>query len=250
MSEQRHFNTVTVIGAGIMGSGIAQIIAAATGATVNLHDLDRTRLDWALERIEHGRFGLRRAADRGKVESSAIPAIMRRICAGTDLAAACVSSDLVIEAIPEDLAMKCRLFRQIDELCPAHAILTSNTAGLPITALAWATRRPEKVLGWHWAQPTPVIKLAEIIVHPDTDPAARDRIVALASACGKNPEVIADNPRAWGFVANRIYRAAQLEAARVVEDGVASAEQVDRILKDSYRWPMGPLEMQRQDNLE
>ena len=105
------------------------------------------------------------------------------------------------------------------------------------------------MLGWHWAQPTPVIKLAEIVVHPDLDPGVRDSVAAFAAACGKNPEIVVDQPQAWGFVANRIYRAAQLEAARVVEEGVATADQVDRILKDSYRWPMGPLEMLQQENL-
>jgi 3-hydroxybutyryl-CoA dehydrogenase len=243
------FNKVAVIGSGIMGSGIAQVIAASTRATVMLCDLERPRLDAALERIEHGRFGLRRSAERGKITEDDVPEIMGRLVPHTDLASACADVELVVEAIPEDLRLKCRLFRQLDEICPPDAVLASNTSGLPITALAWATRRPQRVLGWHWAQPTPVIKLAEIVVHPDLDQAVRDAVAAFAAACGKNPEVVVDQPQAWGFVANRVYRAAQLEASRVVEEGVATAEQVDRILKDSYRWPMGPLEMLKQENL-
>ncbi len=175
---------------------------------------------------------------------------MARIEAHTDLAAACAATDLVIEAIPEDMALKCRLFRQLDDLCPDHTVLTSNTAGLPITAMAWATRRPDKVVGWHWAQPTAVIKLAEIVIHADTDPVVAERVCSFAAACGKNPEKIQDNPFAWGFVANRIFDAAHKEALRVVEEGVATAEQVDRILKDSYRWPVGPLEMRSQSSFE
>lgn len=249
MSELAGFNKVAVIGSGIMGAGIAQVIAASTGATVVLCDLERSHLDAALERIEHGRFGLRKSAERGKIAEADVPEIMGRLVPQTDLAAACADVELVVEAIPEDLRLKCRLFRRLDETCPADSILASNTSGLPITALAWATGRPERVLGWHWAQPTPVIKLAEIVVHPDLDPGVRDSVAAFAAACGKNPEIVVDQPQAWGFVANRIYRAAQLEAARVVEEGVATADQVDRILKDSYRWPMGPLEMLQQENL-
>jgi 3-hydroxybutyryl-CoA dehydrogenase len=250
MNTAHHFDTVTIVGSGIMGAGIAQVVAASTGTTVRLCDLDPARLDAALDRIENGRFGLRRSADRGKISVGDVAAIMARIEAHTDLAAACAATDLVIEAIPEDLALKCRLFRQLDDLCPDHTVLTSNTAGLPITAMAWATQRPEKVVGWHWAQPTAVIKLAEIVIHADTDPRVANRVCSFATACGKHPEKINDNPFAWGFVANRIFDAAHKEALRVVEEGVATAGQVDRILKDSYRWPVGPLEMRSQSSFE
>lgn len=250
MNTAHHFDTVTIVGAGIMGAGIAQVVAAATGAAVHLCDLEQARLDGALDRIENGRFGLRRSIERGKLSAQDVGTIMARIETHTDLAAACTATDLVIEAVPEDLALKCRLFRQLDALCPDHAVLSSNTAGLPITAMAWATGRPEKVIGWHWAQPTAVIKLAEIVIHADTDPVVAERVCSFAAACGKHPEQINDNPFAWGFVANRIFEATYREARRVVAEGVATAEQVDRILKDSYRWPVGPMEMRNQKSFE
>lgn len=137
------------------------------------------------------------------------------------------------------------MFRQLDALCPEHTILTSNTAGLSLAALAAATDRPEKVLGWHWFQPCAVMRLAEIIVHDETSDAACDAVVAAAEQCNKNPVVVKDQQMVWGFVGNRINRAVRIEAARIVAEGLATEDQVDAIMKDGFRWPMGPFEMQR-----
>ncbi len=236
--------SVAVFGAGVMGAGIAQALAVA-GCTVNLTDISPTAIAAGMERIEHGRFGLRRAVARGKMDAAEAEAALARLRPVASDEAACAGVDAVVEAVPEDLTLKCALFRRIDTLVPDHAVLASNTAGLPITALAWATAHPERVIGWHWAQPAPIMRLAEIITHPSCAPRTIELICEIARRAGKNPVVIKDQPEIWGFVANRINRAVRIEAARVVAEGIATEEQVDTIMKDCFRWPMGPFEMQR-----
>jgi 3-hydroxyacyl-CoA dehydrogenase len=234
--------SIAVVGGGVMGAGIAQVLAL-NGCRVHLHDLTDQQLDAAMERIEHHRFGLRRGVERGKITAADADAALDRIAPTTDLAAACAGVDLVVEAVFEDLALKMQVFRRLDELTPRHAILTSNTAGLSITALAYATTRPERVLGWHWSQPASVMRLAELVVHPDTGQEAIDTVCALAASCGKNPIVVKDQPATWGFVVNRINAAVRREACQIVAEGLASEEQVDELMKDCFRWPMGPFEM-------
>ncbi len=232
-------STVAVIGAGTMGAQIAQVYAVS-GYTVRLHDVRAAALPAALERIEHHRFGLRRGVERGKLTEAEADAAFERIVVTTDLAAACAGADMAIEAVFEDLLLKMQVVRELDRLIPDHAIITSNTAGLPITALAYATRRPERVLGWHWFQPCAVMRLAEIVVHPETSDAARETIVAMARRCGKNPQVVKDHPFAWGFVGNRINVRVREEARKIVAEGIATEDQVDAIMCDGFNWPMGP----------
>jgi 3-hydroxybutyryl-CoA dehydrogenase len=233
---------VAMIGAGVMGTGIAQVLAVG-GYDVHLYDVRTEALTAALERIEHGKYGLRRGIELGKVTPEQTTAALERIATFTDLAAACAGVDLVVEAVPEDLGLKVRLFRQLDTLAPPHVILASNTSGFPITGLAEATDRPAQVIGWHWASPVPVMKLAEIAVHKATSEATRDAVVAVAVRCGKNPTVINDDTRHWGFVANRILIVVVREARQIVAEGIATPEQVDTLVKDCFRWPVGPFEM-------
>ena len=234
---------VAVVGAGLMGSGIAQVLAAA-GCRVALQDVREEQLEAARNRVEHGPFGLRAAVARGKLDAAGVDAALDRISSTTDLAAACAGVDVVVEAVPEDLGLKMRVFRELDRLAPPAAILTSNSGGLPIVALAEATARPELVLGWHWAQPTAVMKLAELVVHACVSDDAVRTVSDLARACGKNPIVVRDQPMAWGYVANRIHAAARQEALRVVEEGIASPQDVDALMRDCFRWPMGPFAME------
>ncbi len=231
--------TIAVIGAGVMGAQIAQVFATS-GYTVRLHDVRPEALPAALERIEHHRFGLRKGVQRGKLTSAEADAALARITTTTDMATACADVDMAIEVVFEDLMLKMKVFREMDRLVPSHAVLTSNTAGLPITALAFATQQPERVLGWHWFQPCSVMRLAEIVVHPETDPEMRDLIVAMAKQCGKNPQVVTDDPLHWGFVGNRINAKAREEARRIVDAGIATKEQVDAIMCDGFNWPIGP----------
>jgi 3-hydroxybutyryl-CoA dehydrogenase len=240
--------TVTVVGAGVMGAGIAQVVAGV--CDVRLFDIDSGQLAKAMRLIEHGRFGLEAGVRRGKLAAADAAVTLGRIRPVSDLADACTDTDVVIEAVPEDLGLKMRVFRELDEVCPPGTVLTSNSGGLPIVALAHATRRPAQVLGWHWAQPTPVMRLAELVVHDEVDPTSVATVCDLAARCGKNPVVVRDQPHAWGYVANRIQAATRLEAARIVAEGVASPEQVDQLVKDCFRWPMGPFEMQSTVSLD
>lgn len=234
--------TVAVTGAGVMGSQISQVLAAA-GLTVVLHDVSSDAFATALDRIENGPFGLRASVRRGKLTEAEASAALERISTTTDLGAACQGIDMAIEAVPEVLGLKQEVFKIMDRFAPAHAVLTSNTGGLPITALAHATNRPGRVLGWHWAQPCAVMKVAEVVTTPASDSDAVDAVVQTARRAGKNPQVIRDNPMAWGFVANRVYLQIGREAKRIVAEGVATPEQVDAILRDCFRWPAGPFEM-------
>jgi 3-hydroxyacyl-CoA dehydrogenase len=232
---------IGVIGAGVMGGGIAQCTAAAGYATV-CTDLAPAALEGARRDAEQGRFGLAGAVARGKLSAADADAARARLTWTGDFAAA-AACDLVIECVPEKLETKLRVFRELDRLAPAHAILTSNTSGFPIAAMAGATARPERVLGWHWASPAFVMRLAEIVVTGSTAADATEAVTAAAARCGKHPVVVKDNPMAWGFVANRIYFAMLREASRVVEEGVATHEQVNQLMVDCYRWPVGPFAM-------
>lgn len=235
---------MTVVGGGTMGSGIAQVLAVS-GFDVSLHDTDNTALARARETIEDGPFGMRASVARHKLSISDFESARTRIRYCRDLDEACLDTGCLIEAVPEDLGLKMKVFKQCDRLTPPKAILTSNTAGLPIVALAYATERPERVLGWHWAQPCIVIKMAEIVVHGDCAPEAVATVEQLARTCGKNPHVVKDQPREWGFVANRIMLRVRREARAIVDEGVATPEQVDALLKDCFRWPVGVFEMLR-----
>jgi 3-hydroxyacyl-CoA dehydrogenase len=233
---------IGVVGAGVMGAQIAQVIATA-GCAVRLFDSNPAQLPRAMEVIEHGRFGLRAAVARSRLSPDQADAALARVSPVTTLADAVGAAGLVIEAVPEILDLKCAVFRELDRLAPPATILASNTAGLPITALAWATQRPAQVIGWHWAQPCAVMRMAEIIRAPATTDATVGLVSDLARRCGKNPVVVKDQPEAWGFVANRINAAVRREARRVVDEGIATEEQVDTLMRDCFRWPMGPFEL-------
>lgn len=243
---ERH--VVAVIGAGVMGAGIAQVLAAE--CDVRLHDVSDRQLSDAIHRIEHGRFGLLAAVERGRTTAEAASEALGRVRPTTDLDLACAEADLVVEAVPEQLGLKMTVFAELDARCPARTVLTSNSGGLPIVALAHATRRPDRVLGWHWAQPTAVMRLAELVVHPTVADDALALVADLARRCGKNPITVRDQPHEWGYVANRINAAVRREAARIVDEGVATPVQVDQLVKDCFRWPMGPFEMQSTTSLD
>lgn len=237
MSELR----IGVIGAGVMGGGIAQSTAAAGFETV-CTDIASEALDVARREAAEGRFGLAGAVARGKLSAADADAARARITWTPELekAAAC---DLVIECVPERLDVKLRVFRELDRLAPPRAILASNSSGFPIAAMAGATTRPERVIGWHWASPAYVMRFAEIVATDATAPEVVEAVVGVAERCGKHPVVVKDNPMTWGYVANRVYAAMLREAARVVEEGVATHEQVNQLMVDCYRWPVGPFAM-------
>lgn len=232
---------VGVLGAGVMGAGIAQVAATAGYETV-CYDVDAGALNRAREITTTGRYGFERGVERGKLTREEAERASERLSFTSDFDEA-AATDVVIEAIPERLDLKVRVFRDLDRAAAPETILASNTSGFPITALAAATDRPDRVVGWHWASPAPVMRLAEIVRTRDTSDATVDAITRVATACGKNPVVVRDAPNAWGFVANRVYFAMIAEAQRVVAAGIATEEQVDRLMMDCFNWPAGPFGM-------
>ena len=224
-----------------MGSGIAQVMAIA-GHEVVCRDLSEEVLSAARTGVDTGRFGVRGAVERGKLTSEQAEAALDRLAFTTDLDAA-VDVDVIIEAIPEDLALKIRFWRELDSMAPGHTIFASNSSGFSISALGAATDRPDRMVGWHWASPAPVMKLAEIVKGPQTSSDTVNTVVRLAADAGKNPVVVNDTDSSWGYVTNRVYFAMVREANRVVSEGIADRGQVDQLMTDCFRWPSGPFGM-------
>ncbi len=230
-----------VMGAGVMGAGIAQVLGIA-GLDVVCYDPDEAARTSGAEGIDTGRFGVRSAIERGKLTADEADAALARITFTGDVDEV-AATDLIIEAVPENLALKIRVLRDLDGRCAPHTILCTNSSGLPVSAMAAATDRPSQVIGWHWASPAPVMKFAEIVKADQTSDETIATVVALATAAGKHPVVVGDTDMAWGYVANRIYFAMAAEAAKVVREGIATHEEVDQLMVDCYRWPVGPFGM-------
>jgi 3-hydroxybutyryl-CoA dehydrogenase len=221
------FEHVLVVGAGQMGGGIAQVVAAS-GRRVSLHDAQPGATDRALEAM---RKSLGRLEEKGGPPAQEV---LVRIAAVDDR----VPADLMIEAVIEEAEVKEEIFRRADAELPPHSVLASNTSSIPIGSLAAATRRPDKVIGMHFFNPVPVLKLVEIIRGRDTSDETAAAITALARELGKTPAVANDFP---GFVSNRILMPFINEAVWALHDGVAEAESIDTIAKLGFAHPLGPL---------
>ncbi len=228
------FNKVLIIGAGQMGSGIAQVMAQG-GLTVILQDIKP-------EFVEKGLAGIAgnvsRAVEKGKLPATEKDAILARISGAVALDAAACQVDLVVEAAVENAAIKREIFQTLDKQCPAHTILATNTSSLPLTAIGAFTKRPDKVIGMHFFNPAPVMKLVEIITGLATSEATFAAIKALAEKLNKAPVRVADYP---GFVGNRIMMLMINEAVCTLMEGVASAEDIDQVAKLGFNHPLGPL---------
>src|SRR3954447_5268090 len=221
------FEHVLVVGAGQMGGGIAQVVAAS-GRRVSLHD----PYPGAVERgFETMRRSLTKLAEKGGVDPDEV---LARVTPVDDL----VEAELMIEAIIEEAAAKTELFRRADATLPAQAILASNTSSIPITSLAAATERPDRVIGMHFFNPVPVLKLVEVIRGVETSDDTAAAIVRLARDLGKEPAEARDFP---GFVSNRILMPFINEAAYALMEGVAEAEAIDTIARLGFAHPLGPL---------
>jgi 3-hydroxybutyryl-CoA dehydrogenase len=232
---------IGVLGAGVMGSGIAQVTATGGYDTV-CYDVDAGALERGREHVTNGRYGLERGVERGKLTREQADAALARLVF-TDSFDDAAATDLVIEAVPERLELKVRVFRDLDRAALDATILASNTSGFSIAALAASTDRADRVVGWHWASPAPVMRLAEIVSTRETADETVATVRGVATACGKNPIVIKDTPMAWGFVTNRVYFAMVAEAQKVVNEGIATADEVDQLMMDCFRWPTGPFGM-------
>ncbi|HAP71862.1 MAG TPA: 3-hydroxybutyryl-CoA dehydrogenase [Cryomorphaceae bacterium] len=227
---------ITVIGAGTMGNGIAHVLAQS-GFNVQLFDIREDALQRAVATI--GKNMDRQIAKELLSEANKAVAL-DKLKTGTDLGTAVAAADLVIEAATENTAIKFQLFKDLDELAPANCILASNTSSISITKIAAQTSRPDKVIGMHFMNPVPVMKLVEIINGYNTSKETTDAVVEMSISLGKVPVSCNDYP---GFVANRILIPMINEAIIALHEGVAGVEEIDTIMKLGMAHPMGPLQL-------
>ena len=232
-----------VIGAGTMGTGIAQV-AARAGYRTELYDVAPGAAQKSLDRIGDS---LARAVEKGRCTAQERSDALGRLSAAADLDAAAAQADLIIEAAPEDLQLKKELFAKLSKAARPDAILASNTSSLPITAIASAAARPERVIGLHFFNPVPAMKLLEIVQGERTHPLVVAAARAVGARMGKEVVVVRDAP---GFATSRLGIALAMEAIRMLEEGVASAEEIDRAIELGYGHPMGPLKLTDQVGLD
>jgi 3-hydroxybutyryl-CoA dehydrogenase len=227
---------ITVIGAGTMGNGIAHVFAQS-GFNVQLFDISEAALDRALLTIGKN---MDRQVAKERISESDKNMALERLSTGTDLAKSVSHADLIVEAATENKEIKFNLFKQLDELAPAHCILSSNTSSISITKIAAQTNRPDKVIGMHFMNPVPVMKLVEIIRGYSTSDETMNAVVEMSTSLGKVPVACNDYP---GFVANRILMPMINEAIISLHEGVAGVEEIDTIMKLGMAHPMGPLQL-------
>jgi 3-hydroxybutyryl-CoA dehydrogenase len=233
MSE---IKTIGVVGAGTMGNGIAQL-AAQMGANVIMRDIKDDFVQRGLKAID--KF-LSKGVERGKVTPEQKTTVLGRIIGTTDMAEL-AKCDFIVEAVIEDLDLKKQVFSELDQICPAHTILATNTSSMSITLIAAATKRPDKVVGMHFFNPVPLMKLVEVIRGFGTSDETVQITTALAQKMGKETvEVKVDSP---GFIVNRLMIPHMIEAVKLLEEGVATREDIDKALKLGLNYPMGPFEL-------
>jgi 3-hydroxybutyryl-CoA dehydrogenase len=235
--------TICIYGAGLMGHGIAQVTAAA-GCSVFLRDQEQANLDKAMAGI---RKTLDKRVAKGKMTEEEAAAILGRITPTLDDKQALENTDVMIEAVFEDLKIKQDIFSLCDRLCPPRTVLASNTSQFSITALAAATKRPDKVIGMHWFLPPAVMRLIEIVRGDDTSDETVAAVQALSETCGKETVVCKDRQ---GFITTRALVALATECFRMLEEGVASKEDIDKAIRLGLNHPMGPLELSDFSGLE
>jgi 3-hydroxybutyryl-CoA dehydrogenase len=232
----RDIKTLTVIGAGTMGHGIAHV-AAVAGCDVCLFDALDGAAAAGVAKIAKN---LDKGVELGKLSKSERDLALSRIRAVDNLETACADADCVIEAVPERLELKREIFAIVDASIPDHSLLATNTSSLPIAEIATALKRPARLVGMHFFNPVHVMKLVEVVRHAHADADAVARCVAFAERLGKTPITVTDSP---GFASSRLGLVIGLEAMRMVEQGVASAGDIDTAMKLGYGHPMGPLEL-------
>lgn len=227
---------ITVIGSGTMGNGIAHTFAQF-GYQVNLIDVNEVALQKAIATIGKN---LDRQVTKGLISEADKTATLANITTYTNLKDAASHADLVVEAASENMAIKLDIFKQLDEICPAHTILASNTSSISITKIASVTKRPTHVIGMHFMNPVPVMKLVEIINGFKTSEEVTETILTLSKAVGKIPALANDYA---GFIANRILMPMINEAIFCLQQGVGSVESIDTVMKLGMAHPMGPLQL-------
>lgn len=226
--KPNNINNITVIGAGLMGHGIAQEFASA-GFSVYLHDITEEHLNFAREQIVKN---LTLLADNGVIDKLDIPEIMARVNTTKELHEASENADFVIEAVTENLLLKQQIFARLDNLCQPHTILASNTTALMPSQIGTNTKRKDKILNTHYFNPPYLIPLVELIRSPDTSDETESVTFQLLTSIGKTPAII--EKEALGFVGPRLQAALIREAFAIVEQGIASAETVDLVVRNSF----------------
>lgn len=232
----QHIKNITVVGSGTMGNGICHVFAQA-GFKVSMMDINQAAMDKALVTIGKN---MDRQIAKGTMTEEAKTTALANINTFTDMAAAVKDADLVVEAATENIDLKVKIFQQLDELSPEKTILASNTSSISLTRIASHTKRPGKVIGMHFMNPVPVMKLVEIINGYATDQEVTDVIRELSTFIGKVPCVVNDFP---GFISNRILMPLINEAILALQEGVANIEDIDTIMKLGMAHPMGPLQL-------
>lgn len=227
---------VTVIGAGTMGNGICHVFAQ-NGFNVHMVDVSQEALDKAIAKISQN---FDRQISKNTITEAVKSESLRKIQTYTDMVTAVKDADLVIEAASENIDLKIRIFKDLDRLCPEKAILASNTSSISLTRIASHTQRPDKVIGMHFMNPVPIMKLVEVINGYATDKEVTQLIVDLTKVLGKVPCVVNDYP---GFISNRILIPMINEAILALQEGVAGVEEIDTIMKLGMAHPMGPLQL-------
>lgn len=235
--------TVGVMGGGVMGGGIAQTFIAH-GINAVVRDLNDDLIEKTRASMIDGRFGLKGAVERGKMTQAEYDATVARL-SFTQNAADLAGVDLIVEAVPENLELKKTVFTDLDGLVKKEAIFATNTSGFSIADLNKAVSRRDKFIGFHWFSPAFIMKPVEIIYAPETSEETLETMLALTVKLGKTPIKVKDAPGKYGFVGNRIYFAMVAEARKVLEEGIASAEDIDAAMMLGYNWPIGPLGMTR-----
>ena len=228
--------TVSVLGAGTMGHGIAQVSAMA-GLDARLFDIDAAVTERAMEQV---RRNLDKGVARGKVAPDVASGTLARLSAGSDLAEACFGADIVIEAVPERMELKREVLGRVQSLAPAHAVLASNTSSLSIAGIAEVLTDPGRLIGLHFFNPVHIMKLLELVVHDGTRPEVLQACLEYGERLGKSCITVRDFP---GFATSRLGVCLGMEAIRMVEQGVASAEDIDTAMVLGYRHPVGPLKL-------
>jgi len=228
--------TVTIIGAGTMGNGISHVFAA-NGFKVNLIDVSQAQLDKAIALIAKN---LDRQISKNIISEETKQQTLKNITTLTSLAEGVLGADLVVEAATENMDLKLKIFKQIDEAATENCILATNTSSISITKIASVTKRPQQVIGMHFMNPVPVMKLVEIINGFSTDKKVTQEIIELSKKLGKVPCEVNDYP---GFIANRILMPMINEAIYSLYEGVAGVEEIDTIMKLGMAHPMGPLQL-------
>jgi 3-hydroxyacyl-CoA dehydrogenase len=233
--------TVGVMGGGVMGGGIAESFIF-NGYRAIVRDLNDDLIEKTRQTMIDGRFGLKGAVERGKMTQDDFDAAVGRLSFTkeiTDLR----DVDLIVEAVPENLDLKKSVFSDLDRVVKPEAIFATNTSGFAISDLNKAVARRDRFIGFHWFSPAFIMKIIEVIYAPETSQDTLETMLELTRRLGKTPITVKDAPGKYGFVANRIYFAMVAEARKVLEEGIASDEDINAAMRLGFNWPAGPLEM-------